>query len=55
MHAIIRQGNGKYYISAVFGYYRDITATDDYERYLEEIHKPYWIVWNPEKTRKPVW
>ena len=55
MHAIIRQGNGKYYISAVFGYYRDITATDDYERYLEEIHKPYWIVWNPEKTRLIRW
>ena len=55
MHAIIRQGSGKYYISAVFGYYRDITATDDYERYLEEIHKPYWIVWNPEKTRLIRW
>ena len=55
MHAIIRQGEGKYYISAVFGYYRDITATDDYERYLEEIHKPYCIVWNPEKTRLIRW
>ena len=55
MHAIIRQGDGKYYISAVFGYYRDITATDNYERYLEEIYKPYWIVWNPEKTRLIRW
>ena len=27
MHAIIRQGEGKYYVSAVFGYYKDITAT----------------------------
>ena len=55
MHAIIRQGEGKYYISAVFGYYRDITATDDYERYLEERQKPYCIVWNPEKTRLIRW
>ncbi len=51
MHAIIRQGNGKYYISAVFGYYRDITAMND----REEIHKRYWIVWNPEKTRLIRW
>ncbi len=51
MHAIIRQGGGKYYISAVFGYYEDVTAADDYERYLERIHKPYWIVWDFEKKR----
>lgn len=55
MHAIVRQGDGKYYISAVFGYYRDVTATGDYERYLEEIHKPYWIVWNSEKKRLIRW
>ncbi len=55
MHAIVRQGNGKYYISAVFGYYRDITAKDDYQRYLESIHKPYWIVWNPTKNRLIRW
>ncbi|MCD7854139.1 MAG: hypothetical protein LUG66_00795 [Clostridiales bacterium] len=55
MHAIIRQGEGKYYISAVFGYYRDVTATDDYERYLEGIHKPYRIVWDFEKKRLIKW
>lgn len=55
MHAIIRQGDGKYYVSAVFGYYRDITATDDYERYLESIHKPYWIVWDEEKKKLIRW
>jgi len=55
MHAIIRQGDGKYYVSAVFGYYRDITATDDYQRYLEGIHKPYWIVWDPDKKRLIRW
>ena len=51
MHAIICQGNGKYYVSAVFGYYRDIDATDDYERYLQKIHKPYWIVWDEDQKR----
>lgn len=52
---MICQGNGEYYISAVFGYYRDITATEDYERYLQSIHKPYWIVWNEEKNRLIRW
>lgn len=55
MHAMIRQGDGKYYISAVFGYYRDIDETDDYKRYLQEIHKPYWIVWDAEKKRLIRW
>lgn len=55
MHAIIRQGDGKYYISAVFGYYRDIDETDDYKRYLQEIHKPYWIVWDEKKKRLIRW
>lgn len=53
--SLIRQGNGKFYVSAVFGYYRDITATEDYQRYLEEIHKPYWIVWYAEKKRLIRW
>lgn len=26
MHAIIRRGNGKYYISAVFDYYSDVKS-----------------------------
>lgn len=55
MHALVCQGNGKYYVSSVFGYYKDIDATDDYEKYLQEIHKPYWIVWNEEKTRLIRW
>jgi len=55
MHAIIRQGNGKYYVSAVFGYYKDITATEEYEKYLQEIHNPYWIVWDAEKKRLIRW
>ena len=55
MHAIIRQDDGKYYVSAVLGYYRDVTATEDYKRYIESIHKPYWIVWDSEKKRLIRW
>ncbi|MBQ7370285.1 MAG: hypothetical protein IJW67_00110, partial [Blautia sp.] len=55
MHAIVRQGEGKYYVSAVFGYYRDITATDDYEKYIEEIHRPYWVVWDEKHNRLIRW
>ena len=55
MHAIIRQDDGKYYVSAAFGYYRDVTATEDYKRYIESIHKPYWIVWDSEKKRLIRW
>ena len=55
MHALVCQGNGKYYVSAVFGYFKDITATDDYDRYIESIHKPYWIVWDEKKKRLIRW
>ena len=55
MHALVCQGNGKYYVSAVFGYFKDITATDDYDRYLESIRKPYWIVWDEKKKRLIRW
>lgn len=41
--------NGKFYISVVFGYYKAVTAEYDYQRYLEEIHKLYWIVWDKDK------
>lgn len=51
MHAIIRQGNGKYYISSVFGYYSDVKSEDDYQRYLERIHSTYYVVFNEEKTK----
>ena len=50
MYAIVRQGNGKYYTSTVFGHFRDIKSTADYQRYLESIYSPYYIVWNEEKT-----
>lgn len=48
MHAIVRQGNGKYYISPVFGYYNDVKSEDDYQRYLESVHTPYYVVWDEE-------
>ena len=35
MHAIVRQGDGKYYVSPVFGYYKDVKSKDDYD-YEEE-------------------
>ena len=50
MQAIIRQGNGKYYTSAVFGYYKSVTSEDDYQRYLESVHSPYYVVFNEDKT-----
>lgn len=55
MHAIVRQGKGKYYISAVFGYYSDVKSEDDYQRYLERIHTPYYVVFNEEKTKLIKW
>ena len=55
MHAIIRQGNGKYYISSVSCYYSDVKSEDDYQRYLERIHTPYYIVFNEEKTKLIKW
>lgn len=50
MHAIIRQGEGKYYVSPVFGYYENIKSADDYQRYLESVYSPYYIVWNESRT-----
>lgn len=44
MNAIIRLGNGKYYCSAVFGYYDD-NKTDNYS------YDMYYIVFNQEKTK----
>lgn len=55
MYALVCQGNGKYYTSAVFGYFEDITATNDYDRYIESIHKPYWIVFDENKKRLIRW
>lgn len=55
MHAIVRRGTGTYYVSAVFGYYKDIKSKDDYQRYLESIHSPYYVVWDETKTKLIKW
>lgn len=54
MRAIIRQGEGRYYVSTVFGYYQNVKSTDEYQRHLESIHTPYYVVWdeNHEKLVK---
>lgn len=51
MHAIIRMGDGKYYVSSVFGYYNDVKSEDSYQRYLERIRTPYYVVFNEEKNK----
>ena len=51
MHAIINQKDGSHYVSAVFGYYKNISATDDYQRYLESIYNPYYVVWDATYTK----
>lgn len=48
MHAIIRLGNGDYYISAVFGYNKSLDTTPKGEHHLSN---PYWIVWDPPQKR----
>ena len=44
MNAIIRLGDGKYYCSAVFGYYDD-NENDNYSYHM------YYIVFNQKKTK----
>ena len=50
MYAIIREGNGNYYTSTVFGFFCKVTASDDYQRYLERIHNQFYLVLNQSKT-----
>ena len=51
MYAIVRNGKGHFYTSAVFGYFCEVTATDDYERYLERIHNQFYFVLDEKKER----
>ena len=51
MYAIVRKSDGSSYPSMVFGYYRFITAKEDYQRYLESVHNQFYIVLNEEKTK----
>lgn len=47
MFAIIRQGNGKYYISAVFGQYKDDKSKSSYNK--------YYVVFDEEKKHLIKW
>jgi hypothetical protein len=38
--------------SAVFGDFRNVTAEDSYQKYLQKIHSSYFVVWNVEKTAR---
>jgi len=51
MHAIIRCGKGEYYLSTVFGYFCNITATDNHQKYLERIHNQYYLVLDKDKKK----
>lgn len=51
MHAIIRLGDGKYYLSQVFGYYCPITATEKMEVYRQRIYSQYYLVLDSQKQR----
>lgn len=53
MKAIIRQGEGKYYISTVFGYYNDVKSKRNYFGNWENVNIPYYVVWD-EKHEKLV-
>lgn len=49
MYAIVRNKDGTYYTSMVFGYFCKMTETDDYKRYLESIHNQFYLVLNEAK------
>lgn len=55
MHAMILQGAGKCYISALFGFYRDISADRNSENCLSSIYNTYWIVWDANGERLVKW
>lgn len=55
MHAIIRQGDGKYYVSAVFGFFRRIDSSGCGKEHLRQFNRPHWIVWDEKKGRLIRW
>lgn len=48
MHAIINKGNGRYCVSRVFGYYKDISFPNKLE--MQDFNR-FCIIWNEDKTR----
>lgn len=55
MHAIVNQGGGKYYISPVFGYYKDIISADENELNPKEWYSSYCIVWDESRSHLIKW
>lgn len=55
MRAIVRQWDGKYYVSPVFGYYKDVKSEDNYQRYLESIRTPYYVIWDESGEHLVKW
>lgn len=51
MQAIVCLGNGAYYLSKVFGYYKKVDSDDDYQRYIQSIYSQYYIVLDEEKKK----
>ena len=51
MYAIIRNGQGGYYTSTVFGYYCPLSSNNRRKRYLERIYNQFFIVLNEDKTQ----
>lgn len=50
MYVLVKEANGTYYYSTAFGFYCQVTAKDDYQRYLERVHNRFFYVLNREKT-----
>lgn len=51
MHVLVCQGNGKYYVSAAYGYFRDVTAMEFSERSRQMFQNPFFVVWDEDKKR----
>ena len=56
MHAIIRQGDGKYYLSAVFGcYLQDEQKSWGFFKKTKKTKSPYYIIWDENKEHLIQW
>ncbi len=51
MYAIVKNGDGTYYTSAVFGEFCRITAEDDKGKYHERVHNWFYVVLDREKKK----
>ena len=51
MHAIICQGDGKYYVSAVFAHYEDVDESEKSKKYFRYFYKSSWVVWDEKRER----